>query len=91
MVDGARLACGCPDWGADRHDIRTFDRGWRLRSWPVFVFLAVVIVTGVWSLCACAAALVYRDRASSRQTLFLTAIGVITLAMVLVFYRDNLL
>jgi hypothetical protein len=61
-----------------------YDLGPFLYSW------LLVIVTGVWSLCTCAAALVYRDRASSRQAIILTAIGVITLAMILVFYRGNL-
>ncbi|MBY3075365.1 hypothetical protein HFO04_34945 [Rhizobium laguerreae] len=61
-----------------------YDLGPFLYSW------LLVIVTGVWSLCTCAAALLSRDRSSSRHTLVLTAIGVITFAMVLVFYRDNL-
>jgi threonine/homoserine efflux transporter RhtA len=61
-----------------------YDLGPFLYSW------LLVIVTGVWSLCTCAASLLYRDRASSRQALILTAIGITTLAMVLVFYRDNL-
>jgi hypothetical protein len=61
-----------------------YDLGPFLYSW------LLVIVTGVWSLCTCAAALLYRDPESSRQRLVLTAIGVITFAMVLVFYRDNL-
>jgi hypothetical protein len=61
-----------------------YDLGPFLYSW------LLVIVTGVWSLSACAAASLYQDRASSRQALILTAIGVITIAMVLVFYRDNL-
>lgn len=60
-----------------------YDLGPFLDSWPL------VIVTVVWSLCAIAATLLYRDRASSRQALVLTAIGIITLVMVLLFYRNN--
>lgn len=61
-----------------------YDLGPFLYSW------LLVIVTVVWSLCAIAATLLYRDRASSRQALVLTAIGIITLVMVLLFYRNNL-
>jgi uncharacterized membrane protein YhaH (DUF805 family) len=61
-----------------------YDLGPFLYSW------LLVIVTAVWSLCTFAAALLYRDRASSRQALVLTAVGIITLAMALLFYRDNL-
>ena len=61
-----------------------YDLGPFLYSW------LLIIVTVAWSLCTCAAALLYRDRASSRQALVLTAIGIITLAMVLLFYRGNL-
>lgn len=61
-----------------------YDLGPFLYSW------LLIIVTVVWSLCTCAAALLYRDRASSMQSLVLTAIGVVTLAMVLLFYRGNL-
>jgi hypothetical protein len=61
-----------------------YDLGAFLYSW------LLVIVTVVWSLCTCAAALLYRDRASSRQALVLIAIGIITFATVLFFYRGNL-
>lgn len=62
-----------------------YDLGPFLYSW------LLIIVTVVWSLCAITAAFAYRDRTSSRQALVLTAIGVITLTMVLLFYRDKLL
>ncbi|CAN7735724.1 hypothetical protein [Neorhizobium sp. LjRoot104] len=61
-----------------------YDLGRFLYSW------LLVIVTGVWSACACAAALSYRDRASPRQVLVLALIGIITLTLVLFFYRGNL-
>jgi hypothetical protein len=61
-----------------------YDLGPFLYSW------LLVIVAVVWSLGAVAAALLYRDRRSSRQALMLTAIGVITLALVLLLYGHNL-
>jgi hypothetical protein len=61
-----------------------YDLGPFLYSW------LLVIVTVVWSLCAIAAALLYQDRASSRPALVLTAIGIMTVTLVLLFYRENL-
>lgn len=61
-----------------------YDLGPFLYSWLLVIF------TALWSLCTFATALLYRDQASSRQALILTAVGIITLAMVLLFYRDNL-
>ncbi|RWX81301.1 hypothetical protein EPK99_03020 [Neorhizobium lilium] len=61
-----------------------YDLGPFLYSW------LLVIVTVVWSLCAFAAAIFYRDRASSKRAIWLTAIGIITLAAILLFYRGNL-
>jgi hypothetical protein len=61
-----------------------YDLGPFLYSW------LLVIVTAVWSLSALAAALLYRDRGSSRLALGLTSIGIMTLAAVLFFYRSNL-
>jgi hypothetical protein len=61
-----------------------YDLGPFLYSW------LLVIVTVVWSLCACAAAFLYRERASTREALGLTAMGILTVAMVLLFYRENL-
>lgn len=68
-----------PSIGGGGYDLGPFVYSWLL-----------VIVTVVWSVCAIAAALLYRDRTSSRQALVLTAIGIITLATVLLFYRENL-
>lgn len=61
-----------------------YDLGPFLYSW------LLVIVTVLWSLCALAAALFSREGRSSRQALTLTTIGIITLAAVLIFYRENL-
>ena len=61
-----------------------YDLGPFLYSW------LLVIVTAVWSLFALAAALLYRDRASTMRALVLTAIGATTLAAVLTVYRQNL-
>lgn len=61
-----------------------YDLGPFLYSW------LLVLVTVLWSFCTLAAALLYRDRDSSRQALILTAVGTTALAVVLLFYRDNL-
>jgi hypothetical protein len=61
-----------------------YDLGPFLYSW------LLLIVTVGWLLCACVAALLYRDGASSRQALGLTATGVISVALVLIFYGGNL-
>ncbi len=61
-----------------------YDLGPFLYSW------LLIIVTVLWSLCALAAAIVYRDRISSIRALGLTAIGLVTFAGVLLFYRENL-
>ncbi|CUX52932.1 MULTISPECIES: hypothetical protein [Agrobacterium tumefaciens complex] len=68
-----------PSIGGGGYDLGPFVYSWLL-----------VIVTVVWSVCAIAAALLYRDRTSSRQALVMTVIGIITLATVLLFYRENL-
>ncbi|MFP3546587.1 hypothetical protein SB748_24280 [Rhizobium sp. SIMBA_035] len=64
-----------PSIGGGGYDLGPFRYSWLL-----------FIVTVVWSLCACAAAFLYRDRASTRQALGVTAIGTITVGMVLLFY-----
>lgn len=61
-----------------------YDLGPFLYSW------LLVIVTGMWSLCTFATALLYRDRASSRQALGLTTVGIMTFVAVLFFYHHKL-
>lgn len=68
-----------PSIGGGGYDLGPFVYSWLL-----------VIVTSVWSLCAFAAASLYRDRTSARRAIVLAAIGVSTLAMVLLFYRHKL-
>lgn len=62
-----------------------YDLGPFLYSW------LLVVVTAFWSLCALAAALLYRDRASTLRALGLAAIGLVTFVGVFLSYRENLL
>lgn len=57
---------------------------------PFVYSCLLVIVTAFWSLCALAAALLYRDRESTLRALGLAAIGLVTFAGVLLSYRENL-
>jgi hypothetical protein len=61
-----------------------YDLGPFVYSW------LLIIVTVLWSLCALATAVYQRNRASSMRALGLTAIGLVTLAAVFLFYRENL-
>lgn len=80
ILIGAQVdATSGPSIGGGGYDLGPFLYSWLL-----------VLVTAVWSLCALVAALLYRDRASSRQALVLAVIGIIALTLVLLFYRENL-
>lgn len=61
-----------------------YDLGPFLYSW------LLVIITVAWSLASAAAAVFHRARASRMRALCLTAVGLFTLAMVLVFYGQKL-
>lgn len=61
-----------------------YDLGPFLYSW------LLIIVTGVWTFCTLAAALIHRDRAAKIRALCLAAMGFITLVTVLLLYHNNL-
>jgi surface polysaccharide O-acyltransferase-like enzyme len=61
-----------------------YDLGPFLYSW------LVVIVVGLWTLCALMAVVLRQNRTSATRAYLLIAIGFLTLAAVFLFYRQNL-